>query len=192
MEESVVPEPPPARIRLADRIGKDSAKKDKVEGQDLIGEIVALILMSFVLWFFVAHKLKDSGFYTDDFGALEMAALYSAGGFVVLLAFLRVLIRRRNLLRPLEIASYGMLSTAHAILLASFPFDFEHVGDVLPRALSWSVDWISDTAGAVILALGIPGGIIGAAITAVIYIRVKKELSAQTRMPSEASSTIEN
>lgn len=192
MEEPVVPEQPPTRIRLVDRIGKDSAKKDRVEGQDLIGEIVALVLMSFALWFFVAHKLKDSGFYTDDFGTLEMAALYSAGGFVVLLAFLRVLIRRRNMLRPLEIASFGLLSTAHAILLATFPFDFEHVGDVLPRALSWSVDWMSDTVGAVILALGIPGGIIGAVITAVIYIRVKKELLAQARMPTEVTSINED
>ena len=187
MEQATPLESVPVQKGWMDRIAKNSVKKDKIEGSDLIGEFVALVLMMAALWFFVAHKLNETGFYTEEFGGMEMFALYSAGAFTVFVAAVRIALRRHNIVRPLETASFVLLSVAHAVLLVRFPFDFDHVADVLPGALEWTVGWISETIGKVILALGIPGGIIAAAITMIIYFGVKKELSAVQEPPPTPS-----
>ena len=176
MDEISEGEPAPAPPRLAEKIIRDSAKKDVISGTDLIGEFVGLVLMCIVLWFFVAHKLRDTGFYTDDFGAAEMFALYSAGVFGVFVAVLRIAVRRHNVVRPLEAASMVYLAGAHVVLLASFPFEFEHVSAVMPGALEWTVGWISNTFGKVILAIGIPAGLLGAALVTLLYFSVRREL----------------
>ena len=160
-----------------ERIGREESKKDRLAGQNLIGEFVAVFVLSCLLWFFVAHKLEGSGFFTDDFGSLEMFMVYFGGAFALLPVVLRILVRRRNVVRPVDVASMLFLSSAHAVLLASFPFDFEHVDAVLPSFLQWTVSWMSDSIGAAVLAIGLFGGLIAASFTFVIYIAVKRELS---------------
>lgn len=176
-QHEIVDEPPPRPARLLDRIGKEEARKDRLSRESIVGEVAALFVLSFLLWFFIAHKLQDTGFYTDEFGSLEMFMMYFAGGFAVSIVILRLIIRRRNLLRPLDGVNLLFLSAAHAVLLASFPFDFEHVDAVLPGFLKWMVTWMTDWIGAAVLALGLVGGLIGAAVTFIIYFAVKKELS---------------
>jgi len=151
-------------------------KNDKIVGSALFGEIAALIAISAILAFFVTHELRDTGFYTDEFGLLERFLLFGAGGFAVSLIALRIVVRRKNLIRPLDFASMMLFVVAHAILLAVFPFDFAYVGDALPGYLSWTVGWISDDLGAILLALGTICGTIGAAFIGVIYVHVKKRL----------------
>jgi hypothetical protein len=170
----------PSLKRWISKAGRTEAKKDRIEGPTIFGEIVALVFISSLLWFFAAHKLEDTGFYTDEFGTLEMAMLFSAGGFAVALAVLRIIIRRRNMLRPLDIASFALFAIAHAVLLARFPFDFEYVADTLPSFLQWTVGWMNDTIGAIILALGIVGGIVGAFVTLLTYLGVREELRSST------------
>jgi hypothetical protein len=151
-------------------------KNDKIVGGALFGEIAALVMISAILAFFVAHELRDTGFYTDEFGPLEKFLLFGAGGFAVSLIALRIVVRRKNLIRPLDFASMMLFVVAHSVLLVVFPFDFTHVGDALPGYLSWTVRWISDDLGAILLALGAVGGTIGAAFIGVIYVHVKKRL----------------
>jgi hypothetical protein len=151
-------------------------KNDRIEGGALYGEIAALILMSALLAFFVTHELRDTGFYTDEFGALEKSLLFGAGGFAVFLIALRVVVRRKNVIRPLDFASMILFVVAHIVLLSVFPFDFAYVGDALPGYLAWAVDWISDDMGAILLALGVIGGTVGSVFIAVIFVHVKKRL----------------
>ena len=155
-------------------------KNDKIVGGALFGEIAALVAISAILAFFVTHELRDTGFYTDDFGSLERFLLFGAGGFAVSLIALRIVVRRKNLIRPLDFASMVLFVVAHVVLLAVFPFDFAYVGDALPGYLSWTVSWISDDLGAILLALGAVGGTIGAAFIGVIYVHVKKRLEEPT------------
>ena len=185
MADTSVAEPVPAPIRWIDGIAKSSAKKDRIGDTDLIGEFVGLVLMLIALWFFAAHKLNETGFYTEEFGGVEMFALYSAGVFVIFVAALRITLRRHNVVRPFEAASMVYLAGAHAVLLARFPFEFEHVSAVLPGALEWTVGWISDTIGRVILAIGIPAGLIGAVVITLLYFGVRRELSdSSSEQPS--------
>ena len=156
---------------------KQEARKDRLRGPNLVGEAVAAVFLSFMLWFFVAHKLEETGFYTEAFGSLEMFMLYSAGAFAIFVVAVRLILRRRNMVRPLDVVSLLLLSSAHAVLLASFPFDFQYVSDVLPSALQWTVGWMDDTIGKIILALGLIGGLIGAVFTTAIYFGVKTELA---------------
>jgi hypothetical protein len=151
-------------------------KADRIVGGALFGEIVALIVISSLLAFFVVHEVRDTGFYTDEFGALEKFLLFGAGAFAVFLIALRIVVRRKNIIRPLDFASLAMFVVAHLVLLSVFPFDFAYVGDALPRYLSWTVGWISDDIGAIILGFGAVGGTIGAIFTAVTYVSVRKRL----------------
>ncbi|HUV60752.1 MAG TPA: hypothetical protein VMW71_01105 [Thermoplasmata archaeon] len=185
MDDSQSSAPPPSLKRWISVVGSKEAKKDRLEGPNIIGEIAGLVFISSLLWFFVAHKLEDTGFYTDEFGTLEMTMLFSAGGFAVLLAALRIMIRRRNLLRPLDVASFLLFAIAHAVLLARFPFDFEYVADALPSFLQWTVGWMNDTVGAIILALGIVGGIVGAIVTLLTYLGVREELRSSAEQQSQ-------
>lgn len=173
------------------KLGKREARKDRIVGSNLFGEIVAALFISTLLWFFIAHKLEETGFYTDDFGALEMSLMYSSGAFAVLLAVLRILVRRRNILRPLDVASFLLFSIAHAVLLISFPFNFDHVTAVLPGALEWTVGWISEPIGKLLLALGLVGGLIGAVFTLLIYLGARKELSEAPLQQESVPPTID-
>lgn len=177
MTEGTEPEAPPTPFGWRNKIAKEEARKDRLRGPALVGEFAAVFVLSALLWFFVAHKLQDTGFYTDGFGAVEMFFMYGAGSFALVPVILRLILRRRNLLRPLDAANLLFLSTAHAVLIASFPFDFEHVTAVLPSFLTWTVGWISDSIGAAILWLGLVGGLLGATFTMVIYIGVRRELA---------------
>ncbi len=190
MQEPITPSVPPSLKRWIIVLGNKEAKKDRIGWPDIIGEFVGLVFISSLLWFFVAHKLEDTGFYTSEFGNLEMTMLFSAGGFAVLLAILRVIIRRRNILRPLDVASFLLFTIAHAVLFVRFPFDFEYVADVLPSYLQWLVGWVDDGIGAAFLALGIVGGIIGAAFTFMTYMAVREALRASPE-PQESPPIVD-
>lgn len=177
MAEETEPEAPPTSYGWRDKIAREEARKDRLKGPALIGEFVAVLAVSALLWFFVAHKLQDTGFFTDEFGAVEMFFMYAAGAFALVPVILRLILRRRNILRPLDAVNLLFLSAAHAVLLASFPFDFEHVTAVLPGFLTWTVGWISDSVGTAILWLGLIGGLLGATFTMVVYIGVRRQLS---------------
>lgn len=164
-----------ARPGFQDMIDRE-VKSDRIKGSALFGEIVGFIAMSICLSFFVVHYTRDTGFFTDDFGGLEMSLLFGSGGFALSIIILRIMIRRKNMIRPLDVASIVVFVIAQAVLLSVFPFDFAHVGDALPSYLSWIVDWISDDLGAIILAIGIIGGIIGAIFVSIIFVSVRQKL----------------
>jgi hypothetical protein len=166
------------RSGFRDMIDRE-VKSDRIRGGAIVGEIVGFVAMSICLSFFVVHYTRDTGFFTDEFGSLEMALLFGSGGFAISLTALRIVIRRKNVIRPLDISNMGMFVIAQSVLLSVFPFDFAHIGDALPRYLSWTVDWISDDLGAIILAIGIVGGILGAIVVGFIYVNVRKQLQAE-------------
>lgn len=151
-------------------------RNDRIRGGALFGEIAAFVAISALLAFFVVHELRDTGFYTDEFGPLEKFLLFGAGGFAVSIIALRVIVRRKNVIRPLDFASMMMFVVAHVALFVVFPFDFSYVGDALPGYLSWTVSWISDDLGAALLALGAVGGTVGAGFIGVTYVHVKRRL----------------
>lgn len=167
-----------------DEMIEREVKNDRIAGGSLVGEVVAFIFVSALLWFFIAHELNDTGFYTDEFGTLEKVLLFGAGGFAVSLIALRIAVRRKNIIRPLDTASLLLFAVAHADLLAVFPFDFAYVGDAMPRFLAWSVDWMSGTVGAIVLGLGVFGGTVGAVFTLVTYVNVKRRLRAVEAAPA--------
>jgi hypothetical protein len=186
------PEPEPKQPKKTDwyrdMIEKE-VKADRITGWTLVGEIVAFFVLSLILAFFVVHELNDTGFYTDEFGTLEKFLLFGAGGFAVALVVLRIIVRRKNIIRPLDVASLLFFVVAHAVLLAVFPFDFSYVGDALPGYLSWSVDWMSDTIGKILLALGVFGGTLGAVFTFATYVGVKRRLK---EMENETHSELQS
>lgn len=161
------------------------ARKDRMKLSDRAGEIVGIIIIGLVALFFRVHQTEATGFFTSSFGPLEAALFYGSILIGVMAPLARLATGRRNAARPAEMLASLFWVASSAWLLAAFPFNFAHFGDVLPP-----IDWlrflaglVTNDVGRVALILGIIGGIISIAFNAVLYISVKGLLRAggQTR-----------
>lgn len=72
MKETFISHSTSKPMRWINRVAKSSTKKDRIEGPDLIGEVVAFLFMFAVLWLIAAHKTKETGFHIDYFGVVEI------------------------------------------------------------------------------------------------------------------------
>jgi hypothetical protein len=55
-------------------------------------------------------------------------------------------------------------------LLRVFPFDFTHLADVLSVNLRFSLAWVSDEIGRIVLLLQVSAGTLAAVITMMVYL----------------------
>jgi hypothetical protein len=106
----------------------------------LIAVPILLLMFSFLLY----HQLADTGFYTDEFGFLEMVCLYGPAILALIAPIARVVTGRRNPARPFE-AFTNLIQTFTAIwLLTVFPFDYTHLADALPGPIRFVLSWVTD------------------------------------------------
>lgn len=125
-------------------IARKEAAKDLLGMGERIGEMVAIILGLLFLLFFVANQIQETGFFTSDFGATEMVLFYGVLILGMVPPFLRMFLGRRNIVRPVEIICNLFFIVATTYLLWVFPFDFDHLADLLPTNLQFILDWITN------------------------------------------------
>jgi hypothetical protein len=130
--------------------------------------------MLVLLGFFAYHQLTRTGFFTAQFGALEMVCLY--GPILVALAapIDRVLTGWRNPARPFDVATYLCLAVGSLWLLIVFPFNFAHLTDVLPGAIRFVLAWITNDVGKLALLLQVILGPISALLTTWKYVSIRR------------------
>jgi hypothetical protein len=150
------------------------ARRDRMKLSDRSGEVVALVIIGLVALFFRAHETQATGFFTPSFGPVEAIALYGSILVGAVGPLARMASGSRNAARPAEMLASLLWVASSAWLLAVFPFNFAHLGDVLPP-----VDWlhflaslITNDIARLLLAIGVVGGMISIAINAILYIRV--------------------
>ena len=141
------------------------------------GEVVGVIVISLFAWLWVAHQTSSTGFFTSGFGQAESFLFYLALLFGLVPPVGRILVGRKNAVRPLNVLTMVVFIVAGLWLLWVFPFDFSHVADVLPDSLRFLLQWISDDVARVFMYVAIVGASIGAAWNAVLYVPVRRELS---------------
>ena len=131
-------------VSWTEGIARKEAAKDSLGMGERIGEMVAIILGVLVLLFFVANQIQGTGFFTSDFGTMEMVLFYGVLILGMVPPFLRMFLGRRNKVRPVEIICNLFFIVATTYLLWVFPFDFGHLPDLLPTNLQFILDWITN------------------------------------------------
>jgi hypothetical protein len=153
------------------------AKKDSLPLSERAGEVVGVIFILLVTVFWVVHHTSSTGFFTSKFGPAEAFLFYASLLFGLIPAAGRIIMGRKNMLRPLNILSMVLILAAFVWLLWVFPFDFSHLADVLPEALRFLLQWISDDVARVLMTIAIIGTSIGLIYTTVLYVSVRRELA---------------
>ncbi len=139
---------------------------DHVTQIERVGEFFVAICMTLLLGFFLAHQTRNTGFFTDRFGTLEMILLYLPLLLALTDSLIQVITGHHQLARLFEIASGLLLSAAAVWFLNVFPFDFTHLADVMPEAVRFLFAWITNDIGKIVFVMQIFAGLLGA-ITAV-------------------------
>ncbi len=152
------------------------AKKDRLSRSERAGGVVGLIIILLVTLFWVQQS--STGFFTSEFGPAEAFLFYLSVLFGLVPTAGRMVVGRKNVVRPLDLLNLVLISVAIGVwLLWVFPFDFSHLADVLPESLRYLLQWISDDVARVLMTIAIIGATIGIIYTGVLYVSVRRELS---------------
>ncbi len=134
--------------------GKAIADQGIPYGERVVGVGIVVVSVLLVLYF-VAHQTRSTGFFTAEFGRLEMLLFYGHLIFWIITASLEGILGQRLLSRLFDTFG-GILfaGIATVLLLVSFPFEFEYIADILPEFLRFLVQWISNSIIRVLMVLG--------------------------------------
>jgi hypothetical protein len=136
--------------------------------------IATLVVFSLIAAYFVAHQMRSTGFFTTEFGALEMLFLYGSLAEWMVVAALEGL-GRKDLDRDIDAFGGIVFVTIGAIwLLAVFPFEFAHFADVAPDSLRFLVQWISNDVARVATVLWIAFHLASAVYYGILRVFVRK------------------
>jgi hypothetical protein len=135
---------------------------DVVTSGQRIGAILIAIGMLLLGGFFVLHQTTQTGLLSDNFGTLEMLLLYVPILLTVLDFGVQIVTGRHHPARPFEAASALLMGLAAIWFLIRFPFDFTHLGDVLPEGLRFLLGWVTNDLAKIPLVIQVIAGPLGA------------------------------
>lgn len=156
---------------------KREAKTDRLTISERGGEVIAAIVLMAVLLFFVAHQMWSTGFFTSEFGSAEAFMVYAPISIGLVLSLSRVILGRKNILRPFGSLLSIFIAISSVWLLVVFPFAFSELANVVPGFLQFLLSWVSDSVGQILLVIAIVGAAVFTVYNAVLYVFVRQELS---------------
>jgi uncharacterized integral membrane protein len=136
------------------------------------------ILMLLLLAFFLYHQWKNTGFFTDKFGWMEMLALYLPILISLGPPIQRLLQGRRNPARPLEVVTDLSLAIGSLWLWTHFPFNFAHLADPFPVSMRFAFAWLTNNIGRLILLLQFVIGLLSSVTTMASYLSARRKNTA--------------
>ena len=156
------------------------ARRDYMKPSERGGEIVGIVAIVLVAFFFYAHQAWSTGFFTSSFGITEAFFLYGSILIGTVGPLARFVTGRRNKSRPPElIASVFWIVASAWFLMVVFPFNFAHFADIVPDLLRFLVSWITNDIARLLIAIGMVGGIVFVGVNTVLYIKVRALLLQQ-------------
>lgn len=153
---------------------EEKTNKEFLSTAQRVGEIISFIPMLLLFSFFAYHQEANTGFFTANFGALEMFCLYGPILLSVAAPGVRAVTGRRNPARPFDVATYLFLAIAAVWFLIVFPFNFSHLADALPGAFHFVLAWITNDIGRIVLILQVIIGPISALWTTWNYFSFRR------------------
>lgn len=159
------------------RQAESEAKKDVMPMSERWGQIVPVAGILIVLLFLIIHQTASTGLFTAQFGTTEAFLFYAPIITFLLSLMAKIVIGRKNAVRPFDAFTLAFLAVATIWLYIVFPFDFSHLADVLPTSLRFILRWISNDIARTVMILQILGSLFFGGYTALLYVAVKRELS---------------
>ena len=134
---------------------KAEADKGVPRNERVFGIAIVVVSVLMILYY-VAHQTGSTGFFTTEFGTLEMIMLYGNLTAWIITGALEGIFSQRLLSRLFDVfGGVIFITISLAWLLAVFPFEFAYFADVLPDSLRFLVQWISNDIARGIMVLGI-------------------------------------
>ncbi len=158
---------------------KKEAAKDRLRTADVIGDGIAIVAVVILIIYFVNSQASNSGFFTDGFGSLEAFFFYGVAIVGLFPPALRLILRRRNAVRPVEIVNSIFIIVAIIYLLNVFPFDFAHLASPLPSFIQTAVSWLTNDLVRLLMILGVVLTVFITTWTLLIYLAVRNVLGEQ-------------
>jgi len=166
---------------LSERVEEELEDYDVLSVDDRVISVVVIMFFPLIVFYFVAHQMFSTGFFTATFGTLEMILLYGTPIFWIFTCAV-LLLELKDLSRDID--SFGGLAFAAVgffWLFLVFPFDFAYFADVLPETLRFLVQWISDGIVRVLLLLGFILHLFLAVFSGIQRVMVRKELALRKK-----------
>ena len=154
-------------------------EKDHLRISDRFGEFVAIIVISLVGWYFVSSQRQGTGFFTSSFGVPEQILFYLPIVLGIAISGVRILTGRRNNARLLEIVNAVATVAAAIGLYIVFPFNFAHLGDLLPSQIQFLVNWIPNYLARLVIVLCGIAGFVNIFYTSYLYLGVRRHLHSE-------------
>jgi hypothetical protein len=153
--------------------------RDHEKPGERAGELFAIVVVSLVTSYFVASQIDNTGFFTPEFGNFEALLFYLPVPLGIGVCLIRLVTGRRNPARPLDAINAAIIGIACLWFFVAFPFDFAHLGDLLPSQMQFLADWIPSYLARAVLLIGGLGSLFNAVYTPMIYLVVRGEYSRQ-------------
>jgi len=130
------------------------AAEEELPLNERIFGIAIVLFCTLAIIYFAAHQILDTGFFTSKFGTIEMVFFYGFWLMWTITATLESILDQRLLSRIFDVFG-GIIFAAIACmwLLIVFPFDFAYLADLLPGAIRFLIQWISNIIARVIIAI---------------------------------------
>jgi hypothetical protein len=149
--------------------------KDHEKNGERVGNIFAIAAVSLVTLYLISSQIEKTGFFTSSFGVLEMVLFYLPVPLGIGVSLIKLLTGRKNPSRPLDALNAVAIAVACLWFFVVFPFDFAHLGDLLPFGLKVLVNWIPNFLVRAVLLIGALGSLINVFYTSMIYTTVRAE-----------------
>ncbi|MDG6910630.1 MAG: hypothetical protein JRN08_09700 [Nitrososphaerota archaeon] len=156
-------------------VARTRALEDRMRLSSRAGEVGGVAISLIVFFFLYENQLRGIPFFTAAFGFQAELFFYGPLFTGIILSLARAAYGRRNAIRPLDALNALFLTMAALWLLAAFPFDFAHFGDMFPTSAQFLFGWLSNTIGRTLLALAAIGSSINFVYTTVLYLSVRHQ-----------------
>lgn len=162
------------------------ATEDRMRLSARAGEVVGVVISLIVFFFLYENQLRGVAFFAATFGM--QAGIYFYGPLFtgMILSLARAAHGRRNRIRPFDAINALFLTVAALWLLAVFPFDFAHFGDMFPASVRFVFSWLDNDIGRLLLVLTGIGGSVNFIYTTVLYLAVRPRLHAVWNAPTNS------
>jgi hypothetical protein len=158
---------------------RKEAEKDVLALPDRIGQLVGVVLGLLVAWYFLDLYDSGSDFYTSNFNDLDAVLFFGIAFLGVVPGLIKVMMGRKNVTRPLDVALSLVVLIAMAWFLDTFPFDFTYLSEGLPESLQFLLDWVGDEEAKFFMAIGIVINLILIPYTIALFFGVRRILGSR-------------
>ena len=160
---------------------KAEADKGVPRNERVFGIAIVVVSVLMILYF-VVHQTGSTGFFTTEFGTLEMVMLYGNLTAWIITGALEGVFGRKSLSRDFD-AFGGFIIVIVGItwLLVVFPFEFANFANVLPDFLRFLVQWISNEIARVLMVLVLIVTLVMVVYSTILRVFVRKELSKRKK-----------